>query len=122
MVGIAGDSKKQSLAAKNGEDESSLARVSVVNYYGAVLLDEFVRQRERVTDWRTAVSGVRQSDMVHGVFTPTRYINSLLIHNAAKSFSEVQKKVSDLLKDKVLVGHAVHNDLQVSNDFSVLLL
>jgi len=28
--------------------ESSLARVSLVNYYGAVQLDEFVRQRERV--------------------------------------------------------------------------
>jgi len=95
MVGIAGDSKKTSLAAKHGEDESSLARVSVVNYYGAILLDVFVRQRERVTDWRTAVSGVRESDMVN-----------------AKPFSEVQKAVSDLLKDRILVGHAVHNDLQ----------
>ncbi|KAF8525789.1 ribonuclease H-like domain-containing protein [Hysterangium stoloniferum] len=95
MVGIAGDSKKRSLAARDGEDESSLARVSVVNYYGAVLLDLFVRQRERVTDWRTAVSGVRESDMVN-----------------ATSFSDVQKAVSDLLKDRILVGHAVHNDLQ----------
>lgn len=31
----------------------------------------------------------------------------------AKSFSEVQKLVSDLLKDRILVGHAVHNDLKV---------
>jgi hypothetical protein len=46
--------------------ESSLARVSLVNFYGAVVLDEFVRQRERVVDYRTQWSGVRESDMVHG--------------------------------------------------------
>ena len=66
MVGIAGDSSKKSLSLRDKGDESSLARVSVVNYYGAVQLDTFVRQRERVTDWRTAVSGVRDSDMLHG--------------------------------------------------------
>jgi hypothetical protein len=46
--------------------ESTLARVSVVNYFGAVLLDEFVRQKERVTDWRTQWSGVRARDMTNG--------------------------------------------------------
>ena len=47
--------------------ESSLARVSLVNYYGAVQLDEFVRQRERVVDYRTQYSGVRERDMVNGI-------------------------------------------------------
>jgi RNA exonuclease 4 len=46
--------------------ESTLARVSVVNYFGAVLLDEFVRQKERVTDWRTQWSGIREKDMING--------------------------------------------------------
>lgn len=46
--------------------ESSLARVSLVNYHGAVQLDVFVRQRERVVDYRTQFSGVRPSDMVDG--------------------------------------------------------
>jgi hypothetical protein len=46
--------------------ESTLARVSVVNYFGAVLLDEFVQQKERVTDWRTQWSGVRAKDMING--------------------------------------------------------
>ncbi|KAI5827004.1 ribonuclease H-like protein [Schizophyllum commune Tattone D] len=75
--------------------ESSLARVSLVNFHGAVLLDVFVRQRERVTDYRTHVSGVREKDMI-----------------GARPFEEVQKQVSELLQDKILVGHAVHNDLQ----------
>ncbi|KAK9320094.1 ribonuclease H-like domain-containing protein [Lipomyces orientalis] len=75
---------------------SVLARVSIVNFYGAVVLDEFVRPEEKVTDWRTWVSGIRPSDMQN-----------------AKSFKEVQFKVGEILKDRVLVGHAVSNDLKV---------
>lgn len=49
-------------------EESSLARVSLVNWHGAVLLDCFVRQRERVVDYRTQWSGIREQDMVGGTF------------------------------------------------------
>ena len=80
------------------ETESSLARVSLVNFEGHVVLDAFVKQKERVTDYRTAVSGVRAVD---------------LVGPAAMSFEEVQKKVAEVLKDRYLVGHAVHNDLKV---------
>ncbi|KAI9465673.1 ribonuclease H-like domain-containing protein [Lactarius psammicola] len=75
--------------------ESTLARVSVVNYFGAVLLDEFVRQKERVTDWRTQWSGVRAKDMIN-----------------AKTFEEVQGIVAELIKDRIVVGHAIQNDLK----------
>ena len=94
--------------------ESSLARVSLVNYYGAVQLDEFVRQRERVVDYRTQWSGVRETDMIKG---PLSQIVSLYPQHwlpmTAKPFVEVQKQVANLLKDRILVGHAVHNDLKV---------
>ncbi|KAJ8489100.1 hypothetical protein ONZ45_g13705 [Pleurotus djamor] len=70
--------------------ESSLARVSLVNYYGVVQLDEFVRQRERVVDYRTQYSGIRPSDMAK-----------------AKPFEDIQTLVAGLLKDRILVGHAV---------------
>ncbi|KAJ7201086.1 ribonuclease H-like domain-containing protein [Mycena pura] len=75
--------------------ESSLARVSLVNYHGAVQLDEFVRQRERVVDYRTEFSGVRETDMVN-----------------AKPFDQVQQQVAALLDGRILVGHAVYNDLK----------
>ncbi|KAJ8580820.1 ribonuclease H-like protein [Rhizopogon salebrosus TDB-379] len=77
-------------------EESSLARVSIVNYWGAVQMDEIVRQKERVVDYRTQWSGIRPSDMVR-----------------AKTFEDVQKRVAALTKDRILVGHAVHNDLKV---------
>lgn len=47
--------------------ENSLARVSIVNYYGAVQMDEIVQQKERVVDYRTKWSGIRATDMVNGM-------------------------------------------------------
>src|SRR5579871_6511804 len=39
--------------------EDMLARVSIVNFFGQVLLDAYVRPSGRVTDWRTKFSGIR---------------------------------------------------------------
>lgn len=75
--------------------ESVLARVSLVNYHGAVVMDEIVAPQERVVDFRTWVSGISPGML-----------------NAAKPFAEVQKRVADVLDDRILVGHAVHHDLK----------
>ncbi|KAL8612750.1 hypothetical protein ACOMHN_033749 [Nucella lapillus] len=80
---------------KDGE-ESILARVSIVNQHGHCVYDKFVKPREIVTDYRTHVSGVRPYNLRH-----------------AEEFVAVQKAVSDFLKGKILVGHALHNDLKV---------
>ena len=74
---------------------SALARVSIVNWHGHVLLDRFVRPKELVTDYRTWVSGVRPKDLRN-----------------APSFEQVQAEVAALLKGRVLVGHAIDNDLK----------
>lgn len=100
------DNKKKLLGGKyiaidcefvgvGSDDRSALARVSLVNFYGVVLLDTFVKPKERVTDWRTWVSGVAPYHM-----------------HEATLFEEVQKKVCGILKGKVIVGHAVQNDLK----------
>jgi RNA exonuclease 4 len=47
-------------------EESALARVSLVNYNGAVLMDDFVKPQERVTDFRTSVSGITPKHLVNG--------------------------------------------------------
>ena len=80
-----------------GEDgkRSVLARVSVVNEDGNVVLDTFVAPGERVVDYRTRVSGVRPSDLQH-----------------APPFKEIQKKMADILRGRVLIGHALRNDLK----------
>lgn len=78
------------------DDMSVLARVSIVNYHGHVVYDTYVRPKEKVTDWRTWVSGVKSFHM-----------------RDAPSFEKVQAEVAKILDNRVLVGHAVHNDLKV---------
>lgn len=76
-------------------DTSALARVSLTDWYGRVLYDKFVKPRGRVTNYRTWVSGIRKRDLQH-----------------AMPFSRAKSDVAALLKGKILVGHAVHNDLK----------
>lgn len=79
-----------------GGKTSALARVCVVNDDGHVLIDSFVQPKEKVTDFRTRVSGVRPRDL-----------------QSAIPFVAAQLKVSSLLRGRTLVGHALHNDLKV---------
>lgn len=75
--------------------ESALARVSLVNYHGHIILDEFVQPQERVIDWRTWVSGIKPENMVNAI-----------------TASEAQEKVASILEGKILVGHSVKHDLE----------
>ena len=70
----------------------------MVNNDGGLLLDQYVRPAEKVTDYRTFVSGIEPIHLKEG----------------AVSLSEAQKQVAQILSGRVLVGHAVHHDLQVT--------
>ncbi|XP_003473045.2 RNA exonuclease 4 [Cavia porcellus] len=76
--------------------ESIAARVSLVNQYGKCVYDKFVKPTEPVTDYRTAVSGVQPEHLKQG-----------------EELAVVQKEVAAMLKGRILVGHALHNDLKV---------
>lgn len=78
------------------DQDSQLARASVVDYHGAQLYDSYVLPQLPVTDYRTAVSGI----------TP-----ALLRPGYARPFAEVQRDVAELLEGRILVGHAIKNDL-----------
>ncbi|XP_036983596.2 RNA exonuclease 4 isoform X2 [Artibeus jamaicensis] len=77
-------------------EESVAARVSIVNQHGKCVYDKYVRPAQPVTDYRTAVSGIRPEHLQRG-----------------EQFEVVQKEVADMLRGRVLVGHALHNDLKV---------
>ena len=77
-------------------DDSVLARVSLVNQFGHCVYDKYVKPREKVTDYRTAVSGIRAEDIQN-----------------ANDFKVVQKEVSDILNNRILIGHAIRHDLKV---------
>lgn len=73
--------------------KSVLARVSVVNLFGHPILDSYVEPPAKVTDYRTRWSGIRKCDLEN-----------------APSFETVQAQVARLIKDRIVVGHAIHND------------
>ncbi|KAL7933555.1 ribonuclease H-like domain-containing protein [Trichoderma chlorosporum] len=77
-----------------GGHESALARISIVDFHGQQVYDSYVKPRERVTNWRTAVSGISQKEM-----------------RFARDFDEVQKEVDSILKDRILIGHDIKHDL-----------
>jgi RNA exonuclease 4 len=76
--------------------DNMLARVSLVNKYGNCIYDKYVLPSEPVVDYRTHVSGVRPNDLHNG-----------------ESFETVQKEVAEILQGRILVGHALRNDLKV---------
>ena len=71
-----------------------LKRVAIVNARSDVVLDTFVAVDERVTDFRTRWSGVRPADLTK-----------------APPFPSVRATVARLVAGRVLVGHAIQNDL-----------
>ena len=76
--------------------QSALARVSLVNWDGHVILDTYVQVPMKVTDYRTAVSGIQPKHIARAT---------------AMEPTECRAKVAELLRDKILVGHSLSNDL-----------
>ncbi|KAK3678060.1 3'-5' exonuclease [Recurvomyces mirabilis] len=77
-----------------------LARVSLVNYHGDQLYDSYVLPPpgSKVHDYRTHVSGIQPPHLHPDV---------------ARSYNQVRADVAELLRGRILVGHALKNDLQV---------
>lgn len=87
MVGLGAEGK-----------QSALARCCLVDFDGVKIYDEFVRPQGYVTDFRTKWSGIRRKD---------------LRQDKAISFNDCQQQVAKLINGKILLGHALKNDLSV---------
>eukprot|EP00953_Heterococcus_sp_UTEX-ZZ885_P037903 19460-Heterococcus_DN1.PRE.4 len=80
-----------------GGKTSVLAQCCVTDWWGNTLYNAYVKPVERVTDFRTFVSGVRAKHLKSG---------------DAVTLRQCQAAVVPLLKDRILVGHALQNDLK----------
>lgn len=76
--------------------QSVLARVSIVDFHGRQVYDSFVRPQEKVTDWRTTITGIGPVHM-----------------KSARNFDAVQSQVAEILSGRTLIGHDVKHDLAV---------
>ncbi|PPQ63532.1 hypothetical protein CVT24_004760 [Panaeolus cyanescens] len=73
-----------------GRKEAMAARVSICDYYGAVLFDTYVHPRKLVLDYRAQETGLNYNYLCGGLKYP-----------------EVQKQVSNIIENKVLIGHRI---------------
>lgn len=91
---------------ESGDD--LLAQVAMVDYNGNIIYNTYVHVEEKIVDYRTVITGI---------------VPKHLKSETAKPFEVVQQEVTELLKNKVLVGHGLENDLKVSDIlFQVLFL
>ena len=74
--------------------DSAVARVTIVNWENDTVLDTFVQVTVPVTDFRTHISGVLP-----------QYLTD------ARTFDDVRKQVETIIRGKILIGHALDNDL-----------
>ncbi|NWR85037.1 AEN nuclease, partial [Furnarius figulus] len=79
---------------------SELARCSVVNYDGDVIYDKYVQPELPIMNYRTRWSGITKHHM-----------------RSAIPFKVAQAEILKILKDKIVVGHAIHNDFQALKYF-----
>lgn len=91
-----------------GGFDSALARVTILNSYGFVpfnnriqhlsntIYDKFVKPQEKVVDYRTKWSGIREEDL-----------------RGAPDFKVVQKEVAEMIKGRIVIGHGLKSDFQV---------
>jgi DNA polymerase III epsilon subunit-like protein len=82
MVGVGPNGRK-----------SALARVSIVDWNLELVFDTYVQVMDRVTDYRTHVSGIRKKHL-----------------KGAMNFRLCRERVEALLRGKILVGHGLEND------------
>jgi RNA exonuclease 4 len=78
------------------DEDSQLARVSLVNWHGKQVYDSYVLPLMPITDYRTSVSGIRPHQLRRG--------------GGARPLKEVQNDVATFLSGRVLVGHWLKQD------------
>ncbi|XP_071138125.1 uncharacterized protein [Mytilus edulis] len=78
------------------KNKSALGRCSVVDFYGNVLYDQFVKPDEPIFSYRTKWSGIRKKNLKNAI-----------------PFATAHQQIWNLLLGKIIVGHALFNDFKV---------
>ncbi|TDZ30215.1 putative exonuclease [Colletotrichum spinosum] len=80
-----------------GENEYSLARISVISWSGELIMDELVKPEKPIIDYVTRFSGITE-EMLKPVTT---------------TLQDIQKKLLDIVTPRtILIGHSLESDLK----------
>ncbi|KAJ7588625.1 ribonuclease H-like domain-containing protein [Mycena floridula] len=102
--GVIGERYERQIARLDGGEVEKawevppVIRVAIVDYRGQTVLDTYVVPTVKVTDYRTATTGIQPSH---------------LSGSNAVQFSVVQEHVAKLLKGNIVVGHSLWNDFSI---------
>lgn len=81
---------------KTGEDVFELTRISIVDWNGDVVMDEFVKPERPITDYLTPYSGI----------TPEK------LADVTTTLADIQKRLLEIITPHtILVGHSINSDL-----------
>ncbi|WVF71105.1 hypothetical protein IAT40_005902 [Kwoniella sp. CBS 6097] len=84
------------VGCKSGQ---ALAKIGIVDYRGNIVLESFVYVNpQNVLDYRTSSSGIKPGDL-----------------DGAPTFEQIVPKIKEIINNRILVGHALFNDLKALN-------
>ncbi|XP_069488939.1 apoptosis-enhancing nuclease-like [Ambystoma mexicanum] len=89
-----------SIPVMGSNGQEPMCHSSVVNYAGDVIYDKYIMPEMPIFDYRTRWSGITQQDMKEAI-----------------PFIIARKEITAILKDKLVIGHALHHDFQVLKYF-----
>ncbi|KAF5385505.1 hypothetical protein D9757_005353 [Collybiopsis confluens] len=97
-----------------GGTTSMLCRIAIVDVRGNTVLDAYVAPTMKITDYRTATTGIEPTHLSAFPFSSSLLFDNhrFSIENAQR-FTDIQQYVASLIKGHILVGHCIWNDLSV---------
>ncbi|KAF2072195.1 hypothetical protein CYY_006492 [Polysphondylium violaceum] len=78
-------------------NKSSIGKICIANQFGNIIYEKVVIPLENVIDYRTKYTGLTRD----------------IINRKGVKFFEVQKEVEKILRDKIIIGHDLNEDLKV---------
>lgn len=104
------------IRVRDGDQSTlALARVSIVDFNGVVLLDTFVSPTLAVVDYRTRVHGIGKHDLDNGnaAFPLCRTMKFISPIPSGQPFMDVKQLVEGLFRGALVVGHSLEHHLNV---------
>lgn len=75
---------------------NGLAKITVVNEHGEVIIDTFCKPKGEITDFRYDITGICASDLQNAI-----------------NYDELRKNIIKLFKGRIIIGHGIENDFCV---------